>query len=155
VNMFGLFESVTVTDPRLGKLAHSRGLWLGTIALGAVDVPLALSGSRTAPDPQAVQMARAVIEDYDAWRASIRQALFDHYQPYADAIAAEDGKSLRIASPDQVWPHARAVFVQIIPLDGALTVEIGYEVAWDEEHTLGARLREGLLLEVCGSVLRP
>ena len=28
------------------------------------------------------------------------------------------------------------------PLDGALTAEVGYSVTWDEEHTLGARLRD-------------
>jgi hypothetical protein len=34
-------------------------------------------------------------------------------------------------------------FVQVTPLGGVLTVEIGYRVAWDEEHTLGARFRGG------------
>ena len=29
------------------------------------------------------------------------------------------------------------------------------EVAWDEEHTLGARIRDGRLVELNGSVLRP
>jgi hypothetical protein len=153
--MFGLFKSATVTDPRLGKLEHSRGLWRGNIALGDVTVPLALSGSRTAPDLQAVQMAGGVIHDYDAWRAPIQQALFEHYEPYADAMGGGDGEALCIASPADVWPHVRAVFVQITPFDGALTVEIGYESAWDEEHTLGARMRDGRLLELCGSVLAP
>jgi hypothetical protein len=43
----------------------------------------------------------------------------------------------------------------VAPLDGILTIEIGYQVAWDEEHTLGARIRDGALLELCGSVLAP
>jgi hypothetical protein len=34
-------------------------------------------------------------------------------------------------------------------------VEIGYEVAWDEGHTLGARFRDGQALELSGSVLAP
>jgi hypothetical protein len=46
-------------------------------------------------------------------------------------------------------------FVQVTPLSGVLTVEIGYRVGWDEEHTLGARFRSGQLLELCGSVLVP
>ena len=54
-----------------------------------------------------------------------------------------------------MWPHAHAEYVQVAPLDGALTIEIGYRVDWDEEHTLGARVREGRLIELNGSVLRP
>jgi hypothetical protein len=42
-------------------------------------------------------------------------------------------------------------FVQVSPLDGHLTVE----VAWDDEHTLGARLRDGQLIGLNGSVLAP
>jgi hypothetical protein len=45
--------------------------------------------------------------------------------------------------------------VAVITLDGELSVEIGYRVAWDEEHTLGARLRNGRLIELNGSVLPP
>jgi hypothetical protein len=46
-------------------------------------------------------------------------------------------------------------YILIGPLDRQLTVEIGYRVAWDEEHTLGARFRDGQLVELSGSVLRP
>lgn len=38
---------------------------------------------------------------------------------------------------------------------GTLRLEIGLRVAWDEEHTLGARLRDGRLIELNGSVLEP
>ena len=54
-----------------------------------------------------------------------------------------------------MWRHTAVEFVQVTPLSGQLTVEIGYRVAWDEEHTLGARLRDGRLIELCGSVLAP
>lgn len=153
--MFGLFKSAIISDARLGQLERARGLWRGTIALGEEDVPLALSGTRTAPDPHALKVAYGLSAGYGTWLPSIEQALFDHYEPYAEAMASKDREVLRIASPAEVWPHVRAVFAQVTPLDGALTVEIGYEVAWDEEHMLGARLREGRLLELCGSVLPP
>lgn len=51
--------------------------------------------------------------------------------------------------------HTILVFVQVTPISGVLAVEIGYQVTWDEEHTLGARFRGGQLLELCGSVLAP
>jgi hypothetical protein len=47
------------------------------------------------------------------------------------------------------------IYAAVVTLDHELTVEIGYRVPWDEEHTLGARLRQGRLVELCGSVLEP
>ena len=60
-----------------------------------------------------------------------------------------------IDTPSSVWPHTGVEFVRVSPLSGELTVEIGCRVAWDEEHTLGVRLRDGRLVELCGSVLAP
>jgi hypothetical protein len=45
--------------------------------------------------------------------------------------------------------------VQVTRMSGGLTLEIGYRVAWDEEHTLGARIQDGRLVGLSGSVLRP
>ena len=45
------------------------------------------------------------------------------------------------------------VFVSVTPLDGVLTVELGYSAAWDEEHTLGARFQANRFVELSGSVL--
>jgi hypothetical protein len=86
--------------------------------------------------------------------------MFEHYSPYAEAVAAGETEPPReglprIDAPADVWPHTHTEFVQVTPLDGVLTVEIGYRVAWDEEHTLGARFREGRFLELNGSVLQP
>ena len=89
-----------------------------------------------------------------AWRPAIERALFEHYAPYAEAEPVEEGlPAIREASSE--WPHTRIEFVQVAPLHGRLTVEIGLRVAWDEEHTLGARLSGAQLLELNGSVLAP
>jgi hypothetical protein len=32
------------------------------------------------------------------------------------------------------------------------TVEVAYTVAWDDEHTIGARIQKWQLVEMCGSV---
>ena len=47
------------------------------------------------------------------------------------------------------------VFVCVSFLDDVLTTELGYTTVWDEEHTLGARLQNNKLVELCGSVLTP
>ena len=159
--MFDLFKSPPFVDPQLGEFRRTRGAWRGTFVLdGAAPVPLVLNGGRAAPDGEALRIARSIPSEYASWRPMIEPELFDHYSPYAEAVAAGEvsppSSGLpRIDTPSSVWPHTTVEFVQVTPLRGALTVEIGYRVAWDEEHTLGARLRGGRFLELCGSVLAP
>ena len=84
--------------------------------------------------------------------------MFAHYAPYADTVGEltpPEAGLPRLVRPEQVWSHSVVEFVAVIALDGEPSVEIGYRVAWDEEHTLGARLRDGRLIELNGSVLPP
>jgi len=97
---------------------------------------------------------------FASWRPAIEKALFEHYGPYAEALAAGELQPPSeafpsIAAPNQVWPHVSLVFISVTPLDGVLTTELGYTTAWDEEHTLGARFHSGTFIELCGSVLPP
>ena len=159
--MFGLFKSPQFRDAQLGKLTRSRGHWRGSLTLdGRARVPLALSGTRSAPDAQAVAVAREVATQFGLWRPTIEKALFEHYSPYADTLAAGElppasATFPSITAPHQVWPHVSLAFVSVTPLDGVLTTELGYTTAWDEEHTLGVRFQSGKFIELCGSVLPP
>jgi hypothetical protein len=159
--MFGLFKSAPFVDPQLGEFRRSRGAWRGALALdGAASVPLVLSGGRAAPDDEALRIARSIPLEYASWRPMIEPELFEHYSPYAEAVATGQvspppSNLPRIDTPSSIWPYTTIEFARVSPLGGELTVEIGYRVAWDEEHTLGARFRGGRLLELCGSVLAP
>lgn len=158
--MFDLFKSPAFSDPALGELRRTGGLWRGALELGGVRAPLALPGPRSAPDPAALDIARSIPSGYADWRPLIEAALFEHYAPYAEALATGEVEPPeealpRLVEPREVWPHTSVEFVQVLSLDGALAVEIGYRVAWDEEHVVGARLRRGRLIELNGSVLPP
>jgi hypothetical protein len=158
--MLGYFKSPPFRHPDLGDFARSRGHWRGKIELGGTVVPLVLAGNRSEPDAQALQVALAIAPNFLAWRPVIEQALFEHYQPYAEAFAAGELQTgsdpvPRISAPADVWGHVTVAFVSVAPLDGVPTVEFGLTTAWDEEHTLGARFQAGRLLELCGSVLPP
>jgi hypothetical protein len=158
--MFGLFKSAPFPDPTLGELVRSRGLWRGTVRLDSGLTPLALAGTRTAPDPAALAAARELPTRLVAWRRAIATALFEHFEPYAESLAmgeiqATDEPLPGIALPSEVWPHVCLQYICIAPLDGSLTTELGYATAWDEEHTLGARFQGSTFVELCGSVLRP
>jgi len=127
-----------IVDPKLGELTRRGRSWRGHSRIGVVVVP----GGRSGPDPTAVALVAAVLSDYEQIRPLVRDALADH-RP--DSSSARD-TSLEVPDP---------VHVTVISLDGQQVVELGYQVAWDEEHTLGARVRGGELVELCGSVLPP
>jgi hypothetical protein len=157
--MFGLFKSAPFSDPALGELIRSRGLWRGVIRVDSGLTPLALAGTRAAPDPAALAVAREMATQLVGWRLAIETALYEHYEPYAESLAEgeirEADESLAITAPADVWPHVSLEYISITPLGGALTTELGYTTAWDEEHTLGVRFQGSAFLELCGSVLRP
>jgi hypothetical protein len=158
--MFGLFKSVPYSDPVLGELVRSRGLWRGTLQLDSGTMKLALTGPKAAPDPAALAAARELKVSLSAWRSAIEAALFEHYEPYATAVAEgefpEESESFpTITAPPGVWPHATLEYISVSHLGGALLTELGYATAWDDEHMLGARFADGVFVELCGSVLPP
>ncbi|MGH8084037.1 MAG: DUF6985 domain-containing protein [Lysobacter sp.] len=158
--MFGLFKSASFSDPSLGKMVRSRGLWRGTLQLDSGPTPLVLASDRTAPHPAAIAAACDVKTQLPSWRSAIETALFEHYEPCTEALAAGEapetsGPFPRITSASGVWPHVALEFISVSLLGGSLTTELGYTAAWDEEHTLGARLQGGTFAELCGSVLSP
>jgi hypothetical protein len=128
----------TFEDPQLGSLTRRRGRWRGEIALAGGRVAVAVVGPRHAPDPDALAIARRADDELDSARPEVEVALARHREPSGEQA--------------QDWTIEWA---GVAPLDGALTLELGLDVAWDEEHTLGARIRDGRLVELNGSVLRP
>ena len=78
--------------------------------------------------------AREVAQAFASWRPAIKQALFEHYEPYSEAVTAGElplhSEVLsRIAAPGDVWSHVSLVFVSVTPLSGLLTTELGYTTA--------------------------
>ena len=158
--MFGLFTSRPYHHPDLGTLARSRGMWRGAIRLASQPVPLAVSGTRQGPDAAALAAACAAPELLPGWTPIVAQALFDHYAPGLDAYrcgefdTGEDPFPL-ISKPEEVWKHVKLVFLAAGPVDGQMMTELGYETAWDIEHTLGARFVGNEFIALNGSVLPP
>jgi hypothetical protein len=161
--MFGLFKTSTYDDDRLGLMTRSRGHWKGSLALGRQSkIELHLSGGRESPDPVCLALAHALPARYDALLPQIQASLFAHYEPYRDADSAvefpERSESFtKIERAEDVWPQVLAEWVRIQPLRGSPqdgpVIEIAYRVSWDEEHTVGARIQDWKVWELCGSVV--
>ena len=87
--MFGLFSSPSISDPDFGELKRSRGMWRGRISsLGQIDCPLVLAGSKNAPDPIAMRLAKSIASRYPSWQPVVAKELVEHLAPYAEAVAA-------------------------------------------------------------------
>lgn len=142
--MFGRAKSFD--DAELGPLHRARGAWRGTVRLGSHDpIPLAVPGSRSEPDAAALILARRIPAEYDRCRAAIDNGLDEHRTTTLEG----DGPTPGHDAPPQ--PRSAAV----IEFDGALTIQVAYRVEWDDDHTLGACLRGGELIELNGSILEP
>jgi len=150
--MFGLFKSPSFQHATLGELQCKGGYWRGTISLAGQTVPLLIAGGKDQPDAQALAIAQALPAQYAGFKPLIEQALFEHYEPYGED---EENGVPKLTEPSQVWPQVQLVHVLMDEVDRAMAVELGYTATWDEEHTLGARFRDGGLLELNGSVVLP
>ena len=143
----------TIEDEILGTLRRRWSGWRGALELDpGHPVPLVISGSRAAPAPAALDLARQLPQKYPTLKHAIGQALLDHVEPARD-LPDEVGLALPpLGDAEAVWRFVIPVHVLIAPVLGRLTVEIGLRADWDEEHTLGARLQDWRLIELNGSV---
>jgi hypothetical protein len=160
VTMLSFFNSHPFRDPVLGEFTRFRGHWRGKIEIEGAALPLVLIGDRSEPNADAIALARSIAANFPAWRSVVEEALFEHYEPYAAALAAvelsaPDDPVPTITAPGEVWPHVTLVCACVTVLGHAVTVELDFTAAWDEEHTLGARFQGGRFVELCGSVLLP
>jgi hypothetical protein len=159
VPLTSFFKAPSFQDPALGQLVRTRGQWRAAIALGGTTpTPLALFGTAHEPDAAGIAAARQIQGAMDGWRPAIEQALHEHLAPYRAAISDEPASEQRTAlmsieRPDQVWAHVSLKSAAIIRMSGGVTTELAYAVAWDEDHTLGARFQSGSLVELCGSIV--
>ena len=153
--MFGL-KAKEFHDEQLGDFRKSGGYWTTTLALPPCGTfRLALSGTRTSPADVGLNLARQLPNRFNTLIPDIQRGLFEHYFPYKEAVVAgeETGSPYPdIAEPEAVWPHVTATHVLIKPHRGVWIVEIGFRVAWDIEHTVGARFQDWNFVELNGSV---
>ena len=141
--MFGLLGSKPFDDGQLGRLERKGGYWRSSVTLGAhPGVPLLVAGGAKAPSADLLVMARSASAWWDQSRSALQAALFEHYEPYGEEVA------VTLTAPESVWAHLQPVHV----LAERGVLEIGLQTDWDEEHTLGALLRDGRLIELNGSV---
>jgi hypothetical protein len=101
-------------------------------------------------------LARELPVHWQSLLLPIQSGLFEHYEPYREAI--EDGSLasaviIDIGNADAIWPHVHPVQVSIERGGSIDAIEIALQVDWDEEHTLGVEIESWSFVGICGSVL--
>jgi hypothetical protein len=90
---------------------------------------LALAGSREAPAPVALALAKELPERFKSLMPMIQTGLFGHCTPHEEAadVGEETGSRCpSVASSDAVWPHVTPAHVLVESLEGVPTVELAF-----------------------------
>jgi hypothetical protein len=146
----GLFGNDVHNDPVLGGFARRRGSWYGEITMaGFGRVPLVVPGDRHRPDTASLALVPGAAAQIATLRETIAHALYEHWAPYAEA-GVDEAPALTAAA--DVWRYARIVALHVDASQVEFPLELRLTVPWDDEHTLGARVCDGELVELCGSV---
>jgi hypothetical protein len=94
---------------------------------------------------------------YDGLKKEIEKSLYEHLEPYRDAIeegtesTPHNAEFLGVKTPAGVWPFVKPVRITVEDT-GSKRLEVAYETAWDEEHTVGATIENWKVTNFSGSV---
>ena len=136
-----------------GPLEYRGGRWRGTIALeNGKRIPLFIPGSRAGPDPDGLQMAELAATWWTQARPEIEHELYEHYSAGSDDPTVG---ALEVRDAADVWAHAAPTSVEIKPFRSLNEIQVAIRVGWDDEHTLGALIRDARLAGLNGSILEP
>jgi hypothetical protein len=156
--MLEIFKAKPFLHDALGSFRRFHGKWIGNISMdGQTKVDLILQGDRKGPDERSLRMAEKLLPTFASLKSEIALALYDHYKPYFDEPNGENIEEIPVLNqPHDVWKNVSIQYVLIEKLRGSPlpgpTIEIAFDVSWDDEHTVGARIQGDKLIELCGSV---
>ena len=150
----------TKSDPRLGEMRFAFGKWTSKNAkvLVASGVAVKLPGDRSGPSGKALHMLEQTEAAFEKLKIEIAPKLFELYQNLAEAadvaeLSEELGHAFpKIDSPSDVWAHVKLKRVWICAYGNTNDIELAWFPDWEVEHTAGAVIREGKLVDFSASV---
>ena len=151
----GFFDSIRTgpkTHMALGGLVAHKGRWRGHIDLEGTRALLFLPGSRSGPDPLAIETANKIGDWWIRSRPDVERELFEHFDASREA-EVPDLPDIKAAG--DVWAHVTVRSVEITPYDSMNEIQVALGTAWDQEHTLGALIHDGDFVDLNGSILEP
>lgn len=150
-------------DENLGEFRYSFGKWTANKAnvFGMPEVRVRIPGRRSGPDSSSLELLRELGGNYKKLQAQIAPHLFELYtnltssMDEASRVEFEEqlGSPLpTISSHSNVWPHVKLVRVWVNAYGKDKDIELAYWPSWEIEHTAGAVIRDGQVIEFSASV---
>ena len=102
-----------------------------------------------------MELAKELREHFPSLIPQIQIGLFEHYEPYKEAIEAGEQTGSpcpQITGAGAVWSHVKPAHVLIEPFKGRWVVEVAFMTEWDIEHTVAAIFSGWQFIELNGSV---
>jgi len=138
---------------QFGQLRFAGGRWRGTVALeNGARIPILIPGSRHGPQPEALEVAEHASAWWAKTRPDVERELFEHYSAGRED---ENAVMIDLRKSGEVWSNVELSSVEIKPHRSLSEIQVAMRVTWDEEHTLGALIRDARLIELNGSILEP
>ena len=152
MGILDFLKAAPQSHPTYGPLQYRGGKWRGSTALDGSAITLYLPGSRSGPDAAGLKTADEISDWWARARWAVEGELFEHYSAGREA---EIPDLPDIAAASGVWRHVTLSSVEVRPYDSSDEIQVAIRAAWDEEHTLGALIRNGDFVDLNGSILEP
>ena len=147
-NLFGIIKSNKYHHQQLGSFKKSQGCWNGLLDLDMVGkIPLLIHFGGTEPDSLAIATTVQFSNSWGERRKEIQETLYKHY--LSGPTWSEDYPRISLS---EIWNFVSVEKIVVEKRRGKAVIEVAIRVEWDEEHTLGARIIDGKLDELCGSI---
>jgi hypothetical protein len=143
-----IFKPSNFAHPTLGLFEKRSGYWQGSIKLKNFEfIPLFISSYRE-PTSNAIDAAADLIDAWDVLYVESEKLLFDHY--FHGFTPSLDYP--KILNPSDVWKFITPEKIIIEPRKNNTRIEVAIRTEWDIEHTLGIRIKNGHVIELCESI---
>jgi hypothetical protein len=97
-------------------------------------------------------MAERVADWWTRVLSAVESELYAHYNAGRDAGVSDLPD---IAKPSDVRAHITLLSVEVRPYRSVEEFQVAIRTEWDDEHTLGALVRDATLVGLNGSILEP
>ena len=108
-----------------------------------------------APAPAALTAFASLHHYFPQLEPALQLALWPDYLAFRDAVAqglVPGSDDISISEPASLWAHAALVHVQMGPFGNPQAAEVGFDVAWDPDHTKGIGVEDGRATYLNGSI---
>jgi hypothetical protein len=138
----------------LGPLRYFWGRWSGNKAslFGHHDVRIYVPGTRREIAPRGMALLSEVQAVYPEVKQNLLGRLYEELDGARDVIEDLPPPVRNASAPETLWSYVTLVHVWVDAYGVQGDVELAYDLAWDDDHTRGITVTNGVVSDYSGSV---